>query len=78
MEGIYLDNDEDWSKAMNHNYITLIRKEETHTKIPINYIPLYSPGLEDDGLRFDRNFKQNIDKKILHLHFKHYLLIHQD
>jgi hypothetical protein len=40
MELIDLSNSEDWSKAMYHNYMTLIRREEGTTGIPINYIPI--------------------------------------
>jgi hypothetical protein len=56
MEPIDLVNDEDWNKAMYHNYITLIKKEEDDTKIPINYISLYCPEWKDDAWHFDQYF----------------------
>jgi hypothetical protein len=61
MEPIDLSNSEDWSKAMYHNYITLLKRVEADTGIPINYIPLYIPSWEVDGWRFDPNFKRKFD-----------------
>jgi hypothetical protein len=61
MEPIDLSNDKDWSKAIYHNYITLIRREEANIGTPINYIPLYTPGWEYDGWQQDRNFKRKYD-----------------
>jgi hypothetical protein len=60
-ELIDLDIAEDWNKAIYHNFITLIRKGEADTKIPINCIPLYCLGWENNTWRFNRNFKQKYD-----------------